>query len=347
MDFDSALSASIAPGTAKAGLVIRAVINMGSRSCHIGWIGVGHRLDRPNREDVTRADWTIRRAPSPPARRGHPDPRLARRGRRRAPGGVDPRRPRGRQRGREHRRLADDGRLARLPDACSTRASRRREEALEAGRLPDPVITRPRARRPTPRARRWPPTPSAPRCSSSSSSCTPAERLAFVLHDIFAVPFEDVARVLDRTPASARQLASRARRRVRGGDRDAPTADRAVVDAFHAAARRRRLRGPARHAPSRRGPAHRRRRRRAADRRGRSRRRGQRALLRPAPRRAPGDGRRRRRARRHGGRHAGRGARASRSSRAGSPPSTRSAGPPASPGWTSASSASVRGRRPE
>jgi RNA polymerase sigma-70 factor (ECF subfamily) len=66
---------------------------------------------------------------------------------------------------------------------------------------------------------------------------TPAERLAFVLHDIFAVPFADVARVLDRTPASARQLASRARRRVRGGDRDAPAADRAVVDAFHAAAR--------------------------------------------------------------------------------------------------------------
>ena len=66
---------------------------------------------------------------------------------------------------------------------------------------------------------------------------TPAERLAFVLHDIFAVPFADVARVLDRTPASAPQLASRARRRVRGGDPDAPTADRAVVDAFHAAAR--------------------------------------------------------------------------------------------------------------
>jgi RNA polymerase sigma factor (sigma-70 family) len=68
----------------------------------------------------------------------------------------------------------------------------------------------------------------------------PAERLAFVLHDLFAVPFEEVARVLDRSPDAARQLASRARRRVRGA---APSADgaapgrRAVVEAFLAAAR--------------------------------------------------------------------------------------------------------------
>ena len=45
-------------------------------------------------------------------------------------------------------------------------------------------------------------------------SLTPAERLAFVLHDVFAVPFEEIARVVDRSPDSARQLASRARRRV-------------------------------------------------------------------------------------------------------------------------------------
>ncbi|HJW59090.1 MAG TPA: sigma-70 family RNA polymerase sigma factor, partial [Actinomycetota bacterium] len=45
---------------------------------------------------------------------------------------------------------------------------------------------------------------------------TPAERLAFVLHDLFAVPFEEIAALLDRSPAAARQLASRARRRVRG-----------------------------------------------------------------------------------------------------------------------------------
>ncbi|MFF5440912.1 sigma-70 family RNA polymerase sigma factor [Streptomyces achromogenes] len=68
---------------------------------------------------------------------------------------------------------------------------------------------------------------------------SPAERLAFVLHDMFGVPFEEIARILGRTPASARQLASRARRRVRGVE--APEADlarqRRVVDAFLAAAR--------------------------------------------------------------------------------------------------------------
>jgi len=68
----------------------------------------------------------------------------------------------------------------------------------------------------------------------------PAERLAFVLHDIFAVPFEEIAQIVERSPAAARQLASRARRRVQGADavRDADfTRQREVVDAFLAAAR--------------------------------------------------------------------------------------------------------------
>jgi RNA polymerase sigma factor (sigma-70 family) len=68
---------------------------------------------------------------------------------------------------------------------------------------------------------------------------TPAERLAFVLHDLFAVPFDEIAPILGRSPAAARQLASRARRRVQGSA--APDADRArqraVVDAFLAASR--------------------------------------------------------------------------------------------------------------
>jgi RNA polymerase sigma factor (sigma-70 family) len=68
----------------------------------------------------------------------------------------------------------------------------------------------------------------------------PAERLAFVLHDMFAVPFEEIAPMIERTPAAARQLASRARRRVRG-QAPAPDPDlarqREVVDAFFAAAR--------------------------------------------------------------------------------------------------------------
>src|SRR5437868_9624503 len=69
---------------------------------------------------------------------------------------------------------------------------------------------------------------------------SPPERLAFVLHDMFAVPFEQIATILERTPDATRQLASRARRRVRG-TAPAPDADlRAqwkVVDAFLAAAR--------------------------------------------------------------------------------------------------------------
>jgi RNA polymerase sigma factor (sigma-70 family) len=69
----------------------------------------------------------------------------------------------------------------------------------------------------------------------------PAERLAFVLHDMFGVPFDQIAPMVDRSPAAARQLASRARRRVRGSapvpDAD-PARQRAVVDAFFAAARR-------------------------------------------------------------------------------------------------------------
>jgi RNA polymerase sigma-70 factor (ECF subfamily) len=67
---------------------------------------------------------------------------------------------------------------------------------------------------------------------------TPAERLAFVLHDLFAVPFEEVAGILQRSPAAVRQLASRARRRVQGAEVDAdPERERPVVDAFLAAAR--------------------------------------------------------------------------------------------------------------
>ena len=69
----------------------------------------------------------------------------------------------------------------------------------------------------------------------------PAERLAFVLHDLFDMPFEDIAPMVGRTPAAARQLASRARRRVRGADVPTPDADlaaqREAVDAFFAAAR--------------------------------------------------------------------------------------------------------------
>jgi RNA polymerase sigma-70 factor (ECF subfamily) len=69
---------------------------------------------------------------------------------------------------------------------------------------------------------------------------SPPERLAFVLHDMFAVPFEQIAPIVDRSPQAARQLASRARKRVRGSAPvpDAPLAEQwKVVDAFLAAAR--------------------------------------------------------------------------------------------------------------
>jgi RNA polymerase sigma-70 factor (ECF subfamily) len=69
---------------------------------------------------------------------------------------------------------------------------------------------------------------------------SPAERLAFVLHDMFGVPFDEIAPIVERSPTATRQLASRARRRVQG-ERTVPDADlgrqREVVDAFLAAAR--------------------------------------------------------------------------------------------------------------
>ena len=73
------------------------------------------------------------------------------------------------------------------------------------------------------------------------NTLAPAERLAFVLHDMFAVPFDEIAPIVGRSPAAARQLASRARRRVPGTQAAVPDADltrqRAVVDAFLAASR--------------------------------------------------------------------------------------------------------------
>jgi RNA polymerase sigma-70 factor (ECF subfamily) len=70
---------------------------------------------------------------------------------------------------------------------------------------------------------------------------TPAERLAFVLHDMFAMPFDEIAAIIDRSPDATRQLASRARRRVQGAAPERSeahrTRQRAIVDAFFAAAR--------------------------------------------------------------------------------------------------------------
>jgi RNA polymerase sigma factor (sigma-70 family) len=71
------------------------------------------------------------------------------------------------------------------------------------------------------------------------NALTPAERLAFVMHDVFAVPFAEIATVLDRSESAVQQLASRARRRVRGGPEPDPDVarQREIVDAFFAASR--------------------------------------------------------------------------------------------------------------
>ncbi len=121
-------------------------------------------------------------------------------------------------------------------DMLRSRTSRR-EEPLEV-RLPDPVLSGPDGVDPEQQALLADSVGLA--LLVVLDTLTPAERLAFVLHDMFAVPFDAIAPVVGRTPAAARQLASRARRRVRGAeaepDRD-PARQRQVVDAFVAASR--------------------------------------------------------------------------------------------------------------
>src|SRR3954454_2454922 len=102
---------------------------------------------------------------------------------------------------------------------------RRREEALEAGRLPDPIVTRADEAAPDPEGEALAADAVGAALLVVLETLQPAERLAFVLHDVFGVPFEDIALIVDRSPAAARQLASRPRRRVRGADRDGPGAD--------------------------------------------------------------------------------------------------------------------------
>jgi RNA polymerase sigma factor (sigma-70 family) len=113
----------------------------------------------------------------------------------------------------------------------------RREEPLGAD-LPDPVVSRVDGIDPEHEALLADSV--GPALLVVLEMLAPAERLAFVLHDLFAVPFDEIAPIVGRSPAAARQLASRARRRVQGAA-TVPDADltrqRAVVDAFLAAAR--------------------------------------------------------------------------------------------------------------
>jgi RNA polymerase sigma factor (sigma-70 family) len=113
----------------------------------------------------------------------------------------------------------------------------RREEALDT-HLPDPVVASEEGADPEREALLADSVGLA--LLVVFDALTPAERLAFVLHDMFAVPFDEIAPIIDRSPDAARQLASRARRRVQGAatvpDTDL-THQRKVVDAFFAAAR--------------------------------------------------------------------------------------------------------------
>jgi RNA polymerase sigma factor (sigma-70 family) len=113
----------------------------------------------------------------------------------------------------------------------------RREEPLDA-HLPDPIVSRPDGVDPEHEALLADSVGLA--LLVVLETLAPAERLAFVLHDVFAVPFDEIAAILERSPAAARQLASRARRRVQGAA-PLPDADlalqREVVDASVAAAR--------------------------------------------------------------------------------------------------------------
>lgn len=114
----------------------------------------------------------------------------------------------------------------------------RREEPLEV-HLPDPVVSREGDLGPEDEALLADSVGLA--LQVVLDALAPAERLAFVLHDMFALPFDEIAPMIDRSPDAARQLASRARRRVRQADAATPDPDltkqRAVVDAFFSAAR--------------------------------------------------------------------------------------------------------------
>jgi RNA polymerase sigma-70 factor (ECF subfamily) len=119
------------------------------------------------------------------------------------------------------------------------RARAARPETLAGARVPDPVLSP--ADGPTPEQEALLADSVGLALLVVLDTLNPAERVAFVLHDVFDVPFGEIAPMLERTPEAARQLASRARHRVRAAGAREPdgavAAQRAVVDAFFAAAR--------------------------------------------------------------------------------------------------------------
>ena len=148
--------------------------------------------------------------------RGLPHARLDQRGRRCRAGDLAAAESLRHECGREPRRLADDGRCARL--------SRHAALPQVAARGPDrgPDVPEPTSPATSTEHERLSPTRSAPHCWWCWRRWRPPSGLRFVLHDMFAVPFEEIAPIVGRTPAAARQLASRARRRVQGTPPRAP-----------------------------------------------------------------------------------------------------------------------------
>ena len=182
------------------------------------------------------AGGAIRGAPNAAARCGLPDAGLSERGGRRRPGGRLAPQPRRHERGREPRRLADDGGCARLAEHAPLTQGRR-EEPIGV-RVPEPIIDRADGMNPEHEALLADSVGLA--LLVVLETLSPAERLAFVLHDIFAVPFDEIAPIVDRSPEAARQLASRARRVSEGRPRSPTPTSRPsakVLDAFTAAAR--------------------------------------------------------------------------------------------------------------
>jgi hypothetical protein len=151
---------------------------------------------------------------------------------------VDPAQPLERRRDRQPRGLACHRCRTRGAQHAPLRSRRtRREQPLDA-HLPDPILDRVDGIDPEHEALLADSVGLA--LLVVLETLTPAERLAYVLHDMFSVPFEEIGAILDRSPDAARQLASRGRRRVRGADTtpDAgAAAQREVVAAFLAAAR--------------------------------------------------------------------------------------------------------------
>src|SRR5438067_268694 len=219
----TACSASSAPGTLIAGLVIRGCIML--FSCHIDGVFRVTSVDTRARSDVTDgrarlAGPALRGRAGPPEGRGLPHAGIADRGGRRGPGRLAAPEPL-RADGVDNLRAWLTTIVARVCLNMLRSRNVRREEPLDV-HVPDPVITFDDSADPEQQALLADSVGLA--LQVVLGMLAPDERLAFVLHDMFDVPFAEIAPIVGCSPDAARQMASRARRRVRGAA-PAPDAD--------------------------------------------------------------------------------------------------------------------------